>query len=91
LPGVFITAKARRSCGSHSDGYIEFSLLGYNAVQSAENQPMLPSSGSKTKLRKKTFMKQADHGDLLLGSFDPEDGSDVFLPNVGCYIASYPT
>jgi hypothetical protein len=70
--------------------------LGYNTVLSAESQPMyqrnmsLPSSGSKNKPSKKLAWRQVAlfttcfHAGFLLGLFfDPVDGGDMFLQNVG--------
>jgi hypothetical protein len=63
--------KCRIWC-SHSSGYEEFYLLGYNAVQSVENQLMirrntsLPSSGSKTRPSKKPELRLQLASTLLL-------------------------
>jgi hypothetical protein len=67
-----------RIWGSHSGGYEEYCLLGYNAVWSVESQPMLKQVASSF------------HAGFLLGLFlDPEDGGDMFLRNVGWLSSDY--
>jgi hypothetical protein len=65
-------------------GYEEFYLLGYNAVYTVEYQPTFrknmspPSSGSKNRPR------TCFHAGFLLSLFfDPRDGGEMFLRNVG--------
>jgi hypothetical protein len=76
--------------GSHNGGYEHFCLMGDNAVQSVESQPtfrrnMSPPSSSSFCLLHVGFL----HGLF----FSHEDGSDMFLWNVGRlstdYIALY--
>jgi hypothetical protein len=57
----------RRIWGSHSGGFEEFYLLGYNAVKSVESQ----------------LLACVHVGFLLSLFFDPENGGDIFLRNVG--------
>jgi hypothetical protein len=57
---------------SHSGGYEEYYLLGYNAV---EYQPTLPPA----------FMLVSCSAYF----FDPEDGGDMFLRNVGWHSTDY--
>jgi hypothetical protein len=61
-------------------------------LQSVESQPTfrrnisLPSSGLKNKASKKptgVLFATWYHAGFFLGLFDPEDGSDMFLRNVG--------
>jgi hypothetical protein len=74
--------------------YGDFCLLGYNIVYSVENQPEVRrnisplSSGLKNKPKKD--LQEAGsacyllHAGLLLGlSFDPKDGGNMLLRNLG--------
>jgi hypothetical protein len=67
-----------------------FCLLEYNAVLSTESQPTFwrnmlpPSSESKNKPSKQSSACYLLHAGFLLDLlFDPEDGGDMFLQNVG--------
>jgi hypothetical protein len=62
--------------GSRSRGFEEFCLLGYNAVWSIEIQPTFRRNISPG-------LATCFHVGILLGLFDPEDGGDMFLRNVG--------
>jgi hypothetical protein len=58
----------------------EFCLLGYNAVHSVEIHPTIRRNISPPFC----FMM-----DLAKYIFDPEDGGDMFLPNVGKISTDY--
>lgn len=78
--------EARLGCGlwgSHSNGYEEFYLLGYNAIHSVESQLMFwrdksPQS-SKNKPSKVWYLFLADF--LFSLFFDPDDAGYVFFGN----------
>jgi hypothetical protein len=70
-------------------------ILGYNAVQSVESQPMFRRNMSPPSLRLKSEVSKKPEGrstcyllhiGFLLGLFfDPEDGGDMFPRNVGLF------
>jgi hypothetical protein len=75
---------------SHSGGYKEFHLLGYNAVWSIESQPMSPPSSRSNNKPSKNSICYLLHIGFLLGLFlDPGDGGHMFLRNVGWLSMDY--
>jgi hypothetical protein len=86
--------------GSHSNGYEDFYLLGYIAVQSTERQltfqrNVSPSSSESNKPSKMPVWKQVAswwscfHAGILLGLFNPEHGGDLLLHNNGWFLTDY--
>jgi hypothetical protein len=76
----------KHSFGFQSGGYEDFCLMGCNAVQSVENQPMFRMNTSPPS----SFAFCLLHAGFLLGLFfNPEDGSDMFLRNVSRLSANY--
>jgi hypothetical protein len=79
-----------RISGSDSAGYKEFYVLGYNAVYSVENPPTFLRNISQVASR--VQYATCFHAGFLLGLlFDPEDGRDMFLRNVGGLPMAYTT